>query len=117
MLPKQRGGVIRVVIVLTILDILVVHISMLNKDSLSQLKQLKKNIEDSKEYAVGIVKGTQRKFGFVVLDDGREIFINPDEMQKVFPGDEVKILITTKQENKDSKEGQEGQEGQFGRHS
>ena len=100
---KQRGGVIRVVIVLTILDILVVHINMLDKGSLSQLKQLKKDIEDSKEYAVGIVKGTQRKFGFVVLDDGREIFINPDEMQKVFPGDKVKILITTKQEKKDSK--------------
>ncbi len=76
---------------------------MLDKGALSQLKQLKKDIEDSKEYAVGIVKGTQRKFGFVVLDDGREIFINPDEMQKVFPGDKVKILITTKQENKDVK--------------
>ncbi|ARN74191.1 ribonuclease R family protein [Oceanicoccus sagamiensis] len=76
---------------------------MLDKDTLSQLKQLKQNIEDSKEYAVGIVKGTQRKFGFVILDDGREIFINPDEMQKVFPGDTVKILITTQQENKDAK--------------
>ena len=76
---------------------------MLDNDTLSQLKQLKKNIEDSKEYAVGIVKGTQRKFGFVVLDDGREIFINPDQMQKVFPGDKVKILITTQQDNQASK--------------
>ena len=76
---------------------------MLDQNSLSQLKQLKKSIEDSKEYAVGIVKGTQRKFGFVLLEDGREIFINPDEMQKVFPGDKVKILVSTKQEHKDSK--------------
>ena len=70
---------------------------MFDNSTLSQLKQLKKDIEDSKEYAEGIVKGTQRKFGFVVLADGREIFLNPDEMTKVFPGDNVKILITTEQ--------------------
>ena len=58
---------------------------MLDNTTLSQLKQLKQQIEDSKEYAEGIVKGTQRKFGFVVLEDGREIFLSPDEMQKVFP--------------------------------
>ncbi|HEB28647.1 MAG TPA: VacB/RNase II family 3'-5' exoribonuclease [Porticoccus sp.] len=73
---------------------------MLDKDTLSQLKQLKQNIEDSKEYADGTVKGTQRKFGFVVLDDGREIFLSPDEMQKVFPGDRVHILITSTQDKK-----------------
>jgi len=101
--PNQRADVITTVICPYYFEILSVHISMLDKDTLSQLKQLKQNIEDSKEYAVGIVKGTQRKFGFVMLDDGREIFINPDEMQKVFPGDKVKILITTKQENKDAK--------------
>ena len=66
---------------------------MFDNSTLSQLKQLKKDIEDSKEYAEGIVKGTQRKFGFVVLADGREIFLNPDEMTKVFPGDNVKIVV------------------------
>lgn len=78
---------------------------MLDKNTLSQLKQLKQSIEDSKEYAQGIVKGTQRKFGFVVLDDGREIYLSPDEMQKVLPGDEVKILILTQQDTKKTKDG------------
>jgi ribonuclease R len=76
---------------------------MLDKNALSQLKNLKQSIEDSKEYAQGIVKGTQRKFGFVILDDGREIFLNPEEMQKVWPGDEVKILIQTQAEDKNTK--------------
>ncbi|MGK0498757.1 MAG: VacB/RNase II family 3'-5' exoribonuclease [Oceanicoccus sp.] len=75
---------------------------MLDISALSQLKQLKKEIKDSKEYASGIVKGTQRNFGFVVLEDKREIFLSPDEMQKVFPGDNVRILITT-QVAKDNK--------------
>lgn len=70
---------------------------MLDNSTLAQLKQLKQNIEDSKEFAVGIVKGTARKFGFVVLEDGREIFLAPDEMQKVFPGDKVKILVISEQ--------------------
>ncbi len=68
---------------------------MLDKNSLTQLKQLKQQIEDNKEYADGTVKGTQRKFGFVVLEDGREIYLSPDEMQKVFPDDRVNILIVT----------------------
>ena len=66
---------------------------MLDKNALSQLKDLKKQIADSKEYAEGVVKGTQRKFGFVITADGREIYLPPEEMQKVFPGDEVKILV------------------------
>lgn len=76
---------------------------MLDKSTLSQLKQLKQSIEDSKEYAQGIVKGTQRKFGFVVLNDGREIYLHPDEMQKVLPGDEVKILIENQTDKKTGK--------------
>ncbi|WP_101758350.1 VacB/RNase II family 3'-5' exoribonuclease [Oceanicoccus sp. KOV_DT_Chl] len=78
---------------------------MLDNNTLSQLKQLKQEIEDSKEYAEGIVKGTQRKFGFVVLSDDREIYLNPEEMLKVLPGDSVKILITTEEnkKNKDAK--------------
>lgn len=73
---------------------------MLDNDTLSQLKQLKQEIEDSKEYADGVVKGTSRKFGFVLLADGREVFIDPDEMQKVFPGDRVRILVTTEVDKK-----------------
>lgn len=74
--------------------------NMLDNDTLSQLKQLKQEIEDSREYAEGVVKGTNRKFGFVLLTDGREVFIDPDEMQKVFPDDKVRILITTEADKK-----------------
>ncbi|WP_339669237.1 VacB/RNase II family 3'-5' exoribonuclease [Dasania marina] len=77
---------------------------MFDVNSLSQLKDLKKQIEDSKEYGTGIVKGTERRFGFVVLEDEREIFLAPDEMDKVFPGDKVKIQIHSNTEGKVSGE-------------
>lgn len=77
---------------------------MLNNDTLSQLKQLKQQIEKSKEFAEGIVKSTQRRFGFVVLDDGREIFLSPELMEQVFPGDQVRIEILTDKKGKLSAE-------------
>ena len=77
---------------------------MFDKNTLSQLKDLKKQIHDAKEFAKGTVKGTERRFGFVVLKDEREIFLAPDEMDKVFPGDEVKIQIHTGKEGKISGE-------------
>jgi len=70
---------------------------MLDDSNLSQLKLLKKQIDDQKVYAEGIVKATQRRFGFVVTEDGKEIYLPPDEMEKVFPGDRVKILVITDQ--------------------
>jgi exoribonuclease-2 len=67
---------------------------MLNADALQQLSKLKKNIQDNKDYAEGIVRGTQNRFGFVMLDDGREAFLPPEEMQQVLPGDRVKVSLT-----------------------
>ena len=55
---------------------------MLDKDALNQLQGLKDKIEAEKEYAEGTVKATRSRFGFVVLDDNREIFLPPDEMQR-----------------------------------
>ena len=66
---------------------------MLDKNALSQLQGLKDKIEAEKEYAEGTVKATRSRFGFVVLDDNREIFLPPDEMQRVLPGDRVAIVI------------------------
>ena len=66
---------------------------MLDKNALSQLQGLKEKIEADKEYAEGTVKATRSRFGFVVLDDMREIFLPPDEMQRVLPGDRVAIII------------------------
>ncbi|UZE96403.1 ribonuclease R family protein [Alkalimarinus alittae] len=66
---------------------------MLNIDALQQLKSLKKDIKDSKEIVQGIVKGSNNRFGFVTLSDGKDIYLSPDEMLKVFPGDEVEIDV------------------------
>ncbi len=66
---------------------------MLNQDSLSRLKDLKDKMESEKERADAVVKGTQSRYGFAILEDGREIFIPPDEMLKVFPDDRVKVCI------------------------
>ena len=73
---------------------------MLNQDSLSQLKGLKTQMEAEKERAEAVVKGTQARYGFAVLDDGREIFIPPDEMLKAFPEDRVRVCIRPTKDNK-----------------
>jgi ribonuclease R len=73
---------------------------MLNQESLAQLKGLKSQMEAEKERAEAVVKGTQARYGFAVLDDGREIFIPPDEMLKVFPDDRVRICIRPTRDNR-----------------
>jgi VacB/RNase II family 3'-5' exoribonuclease len=73
---------------------------MLDENALSQLKGLKTQIEAQKEYAEATVKGTRSRFGFAILDDSREIFIPPDEMLKVFPGDRIRVCIQPDQKNK-----------------
>lgn len=62
---------------------------MLNADALSQLRQLKSEIKENKIVFPGTVKGTHGRFGFVALDEGRDLFLPPEEMQKVLPGDRV----------------------------
>ena len=66
---------------------------MLDNTSLSQLKALKQQFEDTREYAEGSIKATHGRFGFLVSDQGQEIYLPPDEMNKVFPGDRVEALI------------------------
>jgi VacB/RNase II family 3'-5' exoribonuclease len=73
---------------------------MLNQDSLAQLKGLKTQMEDEKEHASAVIKGTQARYGFAVLEDGREIFIPPDEMLKAFPNDKVWVCIRPTKDNK-----------------
>jgi ribonuclease R len=73
---------------------------MLNQDSLSQLRGLKSQMEAEKERAEAVVKGTQARYGFAVLDDGREVFIPPDEMLKAFPEDRVQVCIRPTKDNK-----------------
>jgi ribonuclease R len=64
---------------------------MFNADALSQLRQLKTDIEDNKLVFPGTVKATNGRFGFVALDEGRDVFLPPEEMQKVLPGDRVNV--------------------------
>ncbi|MEP5980997.1 MAG: VacB/RNase II family 3'-5' exoribonuclease [Marinobacter alexandrii] len=64
---------------------------MLNADAISQLRQLKSDIHDNKIVFPGTVKATNGRFGFVALDEGRDVFLPPEEMQKVLPGDRVNV--------------------------
>lgn len=72
---------------------------MLNKDALAQLSQLKSSLEAEKQYAEGLVRGTAKRFGFVRLDDGRDAFLDPDQMQRVLPGDRVRVSLAENSKN------------------
>ena len=73
---------------------------MLNNDALAELSKLKKIIEDSKDRGEGIIAGSHSRHGFVKLDDGRSVYIDADGMQRVLPGDRVKVEIITNNKNK-----------------
>jgi len=73
---------------------------MLKLDTLNQLKQLKTDIKASRNLMTGTVKGSAHKFGFVSLDTGKDIYLPPDEMEKVLPGDRIEIEIIKDDKNK-----------------
>ncbi|GAB3100915.1 VacB/RNase II family 3'-5' exoribonuclease [Aestuariicella hydrocarbonica] len=75
---------------------------MLDLNALNQLNQLKQTIRSDKNLFQGTVRGSQGRFGFVVLEDGREAFLAPDEMARVLPGDRVEVSVTEKAENPES---------------
>ncbi|WP_165857717.1 ribonuclease R family protein [Marinobacter sp. JSM 1782161] len=64
---------------------------MLNADALTQLRQLKTDIEANKVVFPGTVKATNGRFGFVALDDGRDLYLPQDQMQRVLPGDRIEV--------------------------
>ncbi|WP_148864657.1 ribonuclease R family protein [Marinobacter fonticola] len=65
---------------------------MLNADALSQLRQLKTDIEAHKVVYSGTVKATSGRFGFVALDDGRDLYLPQEQMQRVLPGDRIEVI-------------------------
>ncbi len=73
---------------------------MLNSDAFKQLAQLKEDIKASKDIAQGPVVGSNGRFGFVKLDDGRDAYVSPDNMQRLIPGDVVSINVLTVKEGK-----------------
>ncbi|TRC07550.1 exoribonuclease II [Mannheimia haemolytica] len=56
------------------------------------LAQLKQQIEASKEYVAGVVKASDKAFGFLECDK-KSYFIPPAEMKKVMHGDSVKAVV------------------------
>ena len=73
---------------------------MLNNQALAELSKLKQQIEDSKDSGEGIVVGSQGRHGFVKLDDGRSIYLPADTMEKVLPGDRIKVEVITNDQKK-----------------
>ena len=76
------------------------RIYMLDTETLSQLSQLKSDILASKEFANGRVVGTNGRFGFVRTDDGRDAFLPPEKMDKLLPGDIVRVSLIINKQNK-----------------
>ena len=72
---------------------------MLNKNALEQLAQLKDTLVSQKDITLGQIRTTTKRFGFVLLDDGREAFVDPEQMQRVLPDDRVEVEITTNAKN------------------
>ncbi|QCI18245.1 exoribonuclease II [Buchnera aphidicola (Aphis nasturtii)] len=57
------------------------------------LKQLKKNLHKTTPRVEGIVKSTERGFGFLEIDSQNSYFIPPKNMKKVMHGDKVLALL------------------------
>ncbi len=73
---------------------------MLDPNALAQLNALKTEIQASKDYAEGIVAATSGRFGFVRTDDGRDVFLSPEKMDRLLPGDRVKVSVTENDKGK-----------------
>jgi ribonuclease R len=66
---------------------------MLNNETLGALKQLKQEIRTARNVKRGQVIPSRANFGFVKCEDNKQVFLAPDEMAKVLPGDTVDIEI------------------------
>ncbi len=66
---------------------------MLSSNQLSQLNQLKEDIRAKRDLACGVVRATSGRYGFINLDDGREVYLSPEQMERVLPGDKVEVEV------------------------
>lgn len=57
------------------------------------LSQLKQQIQENIPTRQGIVKATDRGYGFLETDKGKRFFIPPNEMKKVLHGDRISAFI------------------------
>ncbi len=59
------------------------------------LAQLKQQLHSQTPRAEGVVKGTEKGFGFLEVDANKSYFIPPPQMKKVMHGDRVSAVIHT----------------------
>jgi exoribonuclease-2 len=59
------------------------------------LSQLKEKIQQDTPKRQGIVKATDKAYGFLETDKGKRFFIPPNEMKKVLHGDRINAFIRT----------------------
>ncbi|MCW4149171.1 exoribonuclease II [Halomonas sp. 18H] len=59
----------------------------------SALAQLKQQIRDNTPRVEGVIKATERGFGFLETEDGTSYFVPPPAMKQVLHGDRVKAVV------------------------
>ena len=59
------------------------------------LAQLKQQLHSQTPRAEGVVKGTEKGFGFLEVDTNKSYFIPPPQMKKVMHGDRIRAVIHT----------------------
>ncbi|WP_043527345.1 exoribonuclease II [Litchfieldella xinjiangensis] len=64
---------------------------MLQNNSL--LAQLKQQIRDNTPRVQGVIKATEKGFGFLETDDGESYFVPPPAMKQVLHGDRVEAVL------------------------
>lgn len=75
---------------------------MLDASALGQLKSLKTQIRDATPRIEGTVKGTRKRFGFVMDHGSKNEYLLPQtEMEKVLPGDVVACVLETNAKDPD----------------
>lgn len=68
-----------------------------NNDLLSQLKQ---KIRDNTPRVTGVIKSTDKGYGFLETDDGQSFFVPPPAMKQVLHGDRVDAVLHEENERK-----------------
>ncbi|KGE77555.1 exoribonuclease II [Halomonas sp. ND22Bw] len=66
----------------------------------SALAQLKQQIRDNTPRVEGVIKATDRGFGFLETDDGESYFVPPPAMKQVLHGDRVEAILHEEGEKK-----------------
>ncbi|WP_136247764.1 exoribonuclease II [Halomonas borealis] len=66
----------------------------------SMLAQLKQQMRDNTPRVEGVIKATERGFGFLETDDGESYFVPPPAMKQVLHGDRVEAILHEEGEKK-----------------